>query len=105
MRKRIYSTIAIVLSLASIAVATFVVAQKTASTRRAAKKSTSQRAPRRGAAARQRTATPPASPVRAADPNRAPQNLVDDALYTNEEFFGTQASVACRKILRWCKAR
>src|SRR5262249_25569697 len=36
----------------------------------------------------------PTGPVRPADPNRAPQNIVDEALYTNEEFFGTQASVS-----------
>jgi predicted Zn-dependent protease len=93
MRKRIYSTIAIVLSLASIAVATFVVAQKTTSKRRTAQRSSSRRTPRRGAA-KQRNAAAQNSPVRAADPNRAPQNLIDDALYTNEEFFGTQASIA-----------
>jgi len=84
----------VLLAATSVGLATFVAAQKTAATRRAAKKSTSQRAPRKGAAARQRTATVQASPIRAADPNRAPQNLVDEALYTNEEFFGAQASVA-----------
>lgn len=36
----------------------------------------------------------PSGPIRSADPNRAPQNLVDEALYTNEEFFGSQTSVA-----------
>jgi predicted Zn-dependent protease len=91
MRKRIYSTIAIVLSLASICVATFVAAQKTRRT--AQKASTGKRAAKRRAGTN-RTATAQAGPVRAADPNRAPQNLVDDALYTNEEFFGAQASVA-----------
>src|SRR5262249_50527590 len=34
------------------------------------------------------------TPIRPADPNRAPQAAVDEALYTNEEFFGTSASVA-----------
>src|SRR4030095_14751160 len=46
-----------------------------------------QRKPRPTAVAQQ-------GPVRPIDPTRAPQNLVDDALYTNEEFFGTQSSVA-----------
>ena len=35
-----------------------------------------------------------AGPTRTADPNRAPQAAVDDALFTNEEFFGSQTSVA-----------
>jgi len=94
MQKRVYTSIIVGLAAASILVATFVAAQKTASTRRAAQKSTSQRRPRRRGATRQRTPTAQTSPVRSADPNRAPQNLVDDALYTNEDFFGAQASVA-----------
>src|SRR2546423_7696547 len=41
---------------------------------------------------RNAAATP--APLRQPDPNRAPQAAVDEALYTREEFFGTQASVA-----------
>jgi Tfp pilus assembly protein PilF len=54
------------------------------------------KAPVRSAQVRRkpRPAVAQTSPVRPADPNRAPQNLVDEALYTNEEFFGSQSSVA-----------
>ena len=92
MRKLIYSTIAIALSLAAIGVATFVAAQRSATRRArvAQKTSAGQRAGKRGAANR----SAQSGRVRPADPNRTPQNLVDDALYTNEEFFGTQSSVA-----------
>ncbi|MGH9761512.1 MAG: hypothetical protein ACREDR_24715, partial [Blastocatellia bacterium] len=34
------------------------------------------------------------TPIRAADPNLAPQVAVDDALYVDQEFFGSTASVA-----------
>jgi predicted Zn-dependent protease len=94
MRRRIYSPLVVVLSLASISVATYVAAQKTASQRRTAQASSQRGARRRPAAGAQRNARGQAGPVRPADPNRAPQNLVDDALYSNEEFFGTQSSVA-----------
>ena len=91
MRKRFYSIIAVVAALASIGAATFIAAQKSASQRsRAAGSRASAR--RRGATQRNKPTS--AGPIRPADPNRAPQNLVDDALYTNEEFFGTQTSVA-----------
>ncbi|MEK6324455.1 MAG: tetratricopeptide repeat protein [Acidobacteriota bacterium] len=95
MQKRVYSLIAIGIALASIAVATFVVAQKSAQrkARVAQKTSPGQRTAKRRSAAN-RNATAITGPTRPADPNRAPQNLVDDALYTNEEFFGAQASVA-----------
>src|SRR5215510_6963872 len=93
MRKRLYSSVVILFSLASIVAVTFVVAQKTAS-QRASQRSASQASSRRQTAARQRRTTPQAGPIRAPDPNRAPQNLVDDALFTNEEFFGSQSSVA-----------
>ncbi|MEK6407137.1 MAG: tetratricopeptide repeat protein [Acidobacteriota bacterium] len=95
MQKRVYSIIAIGIALASIAVATFVVAQKSARRKAqvAQKTSPGQRAAKRRPAANRNT-TSITGPARPADPNRGPQNLVDDALYTNEEFFGTQASVA-----------
>lgn len=97
MPRRIYSTIVIVLSLASVVGATFFATQKAASqkTGAAAQKSrAAQAASRQRPAAGQRNANAPAAPVRAADPNRAPQAAVDDALYANEEFFSVQASVA-----------
>src|SRR5437899_2935687 len=94
MRKQVISVTVILLSFGAIVTASFVAAQKTASQRRMAQKSASQGSSRRRAAARQSNATPQAGPTRPPDPNRAPQNLVDDALYTNEEFFGAQASVA-----------
>jgi len=86
MTKKIYIAVLISLSIGSIAFATFVA-------QRAARKS---RPPVRSAQARRqpRTAVVKPGPVRTPDPNRAPQNLVDDALYTNEEFMGSQASVA-----------
>lgn len=90
MTKRIYLTILISLSVGSVTLATFV-AQRAA---RKGKAPVRTAQTRRKAAAKQRAASAQTSPVRAADPNRAPQNLVDDALYTNEEFFGAQASVA-----------
>src|SRR5262249_48577277 len=96
MKKNLFSIIAIVVALASIAVATAVVAKKTAAKRaRVARKSLpSQGAPRSRATRSKRNTNGQTGPLRSQDPNRAPQNLVDDALYTNEEFFGAQASVA-----------
>jgi predicted Zn-dependent protease len=86
MRKRIFSIAAIALSMASIAVATYVAAQKSPT------KPSAQKTP---AGAQRRTGqTATGAPLRAADPNRAPQPLVDDALFSNEEFFGSQSSVA-----------
>ena len=86
MARKIYLLMLISLSIGSITLATFVA-------QRAARKS---KAPVRSAQARKkpRPAVVKAGAVRPPDPNRAPQKLVDDALYTNEEFFGTQASVA-----------
>ena len=86
MARKIYLAVLISLSLGSLTLATFV-AQRTA------RKS---KAPVRSAQARRkpRPAVVKAGPARAPDPNRAPQNLVDDALYTNEEFFGSQSSVS-----------
>src|ERR1700730_8865585 len=86
MTKKIYLAIVISLSVWSMTLATFVA-------QRAARKS---KAPVRSVQARrkQRAAASSAGQVRPADPNRAPQNLVDEALYANEEFFGAQSSVA-----------
>ncbi|HEY7547140.1 MAG TPA: hypothetical protein VID27_19760, partial [Blastocatellia bacterium] len=85
MRKRIFSIAAIALSLVSIAVATYTAAQKSPA-KTPAQKTT--------AGAQRRTPQATGAPLRAADPNRAPQAAVDDALFSNEEFFGSQASVA-----------
>src|SRR6266513_1940087 len=86
MAKKIYLAILISLSMGSITLGTLVA-------QRAARKG---KAPVRTVQVRRkpRPAVAPLGPVRPPDPNRAPQNLVDDALYTNEEFFGTQSSVA-----------
>ncbi|HVG18245.1 MAG TPA: hypothetical protein VNI02_04270, partial [Blastocatellia bacterium] len=97
MHRRIYSTIIILLSLASVVGATLIGLQRAASQKSnaAAQKSGAARADsmQRPAAAR-RNANVAAAPLRAADPNRAPQPAVEDALYTDEEFFGVRASVA-----------
>ncbi len=79
--RRTFSTMIIVLSVGSIAAATFV-AQRQA--RRATQNQRAQQTAR----------ITQAGPTRPLDPNRAPQNLVDDALYASEEFFGGQSPVA-----------
>ncbi len=86
MAKKIYLAIVISLSIGSITLATFVA-------QRAARKAN---APVGKAQVRKkpRPAATPTGPTRTADPNRAPQASVDDALFANEEFFGSQASVA-----------
>ncbi|HLF84626.1 MAG TPA: tetratricopeptide repeat protein, partial [Blastocatellia bacterium] len=86
MAKKIYLAILISLSIGSITLATFV-AQRSARKSKAPVRSTQTRR-------KPRPTVVKAGPVRPPDPNRAPQNLVDDALYANEEFFGSQASVA-----------
>ncbi len=86
MAKKIYLAIIVSLSIGSITLATFVAQRTTRRGKAPVRKGQTRRKPRQASA--------PAGPVRPADPNRAPQNLVDEALYTNEEFFGTQASVA-----------
>src|SRR5215831_10821030 len=76
-------------AVAVVAVAGLVVAQKVIPPK---SKTAGQGSP--GArAGRAKSAARPA-PIRPADPNRAPQAAVDDALYTNQEFFGVNASVA-----------
>ena len=86
MARKIYLSILVLLSIGSITLATFV-AQRSARRGKAPVRKTQARRTPRPAAAKP-------GPVRPPDPNRAPQNLVDEALYSNEEFFGTQASVA-----------
>src|SRR5215471_8489994 len=92
MPRRFNSKIGIPVAIAAIAaigVAGFVVAQRAGSQRRTA--AGQSRSATRTAAARQSAVQ---RPIRPPDPNRAPQAAVDEALYTNEEFFGTTASVA-----------
>src|SRR5262249_11942009 len=91
MRKRVHSIAVLTLALASISIATIVAAQKAGSrgappSRQSRGSVTARRGARKPAAAEPQR-------IRPADPNRAPQKLVDDALYTNEEFFGANASV------------
>ncbi len=99
MRRRIYFAAVILISFASVALATFVVVQKAKPTA----KSTAQKSPTTAAGqkasppkgtANKNSAASANAPIRPVDPNRAPQKLVDDALYTNEDFFGTSASVS-----------
>jgi predicted Zn-dependent protease len=95
MPRRIYTIIVIMLSLAAVAGATLVGVQKAASQKA---KAAAQKPGSAPAASKQKPkAAPnvaaPAAPIRPADPNRAPQPAVDDALYTNEEFFGVQSTV------------
>ncbi len=95
MRRRIYLAAVLLLSFTSVSVATFVAIQKTKPTTKAGQKSsdkTAKGAPAKGSA--QSKTAAPATPIRPVDPNRAPQASVDDALFTNEDFFGTSASVA-----------
>src|SRR5262249_604703 len=94
MQRRFYSKIIILAAVAAIGVAGFVIAQRTASERR--KAAPGQAGPRTPAARTARTQRNSAAlaPIRPADPNRAPQAAVDEALHTNEEFFGASASVA-----------
>ncbi|HKP86745.1 MAG TPA: hypothetical protein VJZ26_11645, partial [Blastocatellia bacterium] len=97
MRKRIYSSIVIVLSLASVTVATYVGIQKAAAQKAKTsvqKASAGQTTPKGKTTPANRNAGAQTAPLRPSDPNRAPQNAVDDALYSSEEFFGTQAVVA-----------
>ena len=94
MRRQIYFAAVILISFASVAAATFVVVQKAKPTAKStAQKSSTTAAGQKGAANRNST-TGANAPIRPADPNRAPQKSVDDALYTNEDFFGVSASVA-----------
>ena len=92
MPRRIYSTIIILLSLATVGGATFIAIQKAKAP--AQKTGTAKAASKQKPAASSSSANTAVGPIRQADPNRAPQASVDEALFTNEEFFGGQASVA-----------
>src|SRR5262245_59787902 len=93
MRKRVFQILTVIFAIVSVAAATFLASQRTTGTRSKA----GAQASRQGTASLrtpQRNVAVQAGPTRPADPNRAPQAAVDDALYTNEEFFGSNASVA-----------
>src|SRR5690349_20738332 len=92
MRKRIFSTLVIVASLASVAVATFV-AQRAAQRAKSSTPTATGKQTAKGKTPANRNTGAAPTPLRQPDPNRAPQPAVDDALYTSEEFFGTQAFV------------
>ncbi|HEU4389234.1 MAG TPA: hypothetical protein VFV34_15635, partial [Blastocatellia bacterium] len=92
MRKRFYLILALILAGSAIAVGslTFSYAAVQRAKAAAQQRGTAGRATRTG-----RTTQPAAQrPLRAPDPNRAPQAAVDDALYGDAEFFGERASVA-----------
>src|SRR4030095_418426 len=91
MVKRICLALIISVSIGSIALATLVAQRAARKAQPARANAGAQRRPQRKP---RPTAVAQQGPVRPVDPDRAPQNLVDDALYTNEEFFGTQSSVA-----------
>ena len=95
MSKRIYASLIILLALAAVAAATWMATQGPTPAAKPAtqKTATAQSNTNRRAVAAPRNANTATAPLRAADPNRAPQARVDEALYTNEEFFGAQASV------------
>src|SRR5438477_572596 len=92
MRKRIFLTVAIVLSVASIAVATLFAQRAAQRAKTSTPKAAGGQATTKGKPPANQSAAQ--APLRQPDPNRAPQAAVDEALYTKEEFFGTQASVA-----------
>src|SRR5512138_973484 len=94
MRKRIFSALVIVFSLASIAVATFVAQRAAQRAKSPTPTATGKQTTAKGKPPANRNAAATSTPMRQADPNRAAQPAVDDALYTSEEFFGTQAFVA-----------
>src|SRR5690349_8135853 len=93
MRKRIFLTLVIMLSLVSVAVATFV-AQRAAQRAKSSPPTAAGKQTAKGKTPANRNTAAAQTPTRQPDPNRAPQAAVDDALYTSEEFFGTQAFVA-----------
>jgi predicted Zn-dependent protease len=83
----------IVLASVTIAAATFV-AQRAAQRAKSSTPTATKGQATKGKTPANRNAGAAQTPVRQPDPNRAPQPAVDDALYTSEEFFGTQAFVA-----------
>lgn len=86
MRKRVFSSVIILVSLASVAAGTYLAAQRA--------KATPQRQGATGRRTAQRTPAAQTGALRQSDPNRAPQTAVDDALFTTEDFFGVSALVA-----------
>jgi len=93
-KRRLFQLGVVLLAATSIGLATFVSAKKITAQKRAGQRSSRQASTRKRGTIHQRNATAQSRSIRPADLNRAPQNLVDEALYTNEEFFGTQTSVA-----------
>src|SRR5260370_20345335 len=99
MQRRFYSRIGIRVAIAGvaiacIAIAALVIAQRAGSQRRkpaAGQAGSNTNSARTARAERNALAQ---TPIRLADPNRAPQAAVDEALFTNEEFFGASTSVA-----------
>src|ERR1044072_6756842 len=99
MRRRIYLTAILLISIASMAVATLVAVQKANPAAKSAGQKSATGTALKGATGQKGTVSPKGTataptPIRAADPSRAPQPQVDDALFTNEDFFGVSASVA-----------
>src|SRR5215204_2717717 len=95
MRRRLYFAAVLLISFASVATATFVAMQKMKPTAKSTAQKSSTTAAGQKAPAPKGGANPAgAGPIRPVDPNRAPQKLVDEALYTNEDFFEVSASVA-----------
>src|SRR3954468_4313116 len=94
MRKRIFLTVAIVLSVASLAVATLFAQRAAQRAKTSTPNAAGGQATAKGKPPANRNQSAATAPLRQPDPNRAPQAAVDEALYTKEEFFGTQASVA-----------
>ena len=93
MRKRIFPSLMIVLASVTIAAATFV-AQRAAQRAKSSTPTATKGQAAKGRTPANRNTGAAQTPVRQPDPNRAPQPAVDDALYTSEEFFGTEAFVA-----------
>jgi predicted Zn-dependent protease len=91
MQRRSFTRIGILAAIVAVGIAALVVAQRAVSQR--PKTPAGQAGARTGNAGARRSAASQ-KPIRPADPNRAPQAAVDEALFTNEEFFGTSASVA-----------
>src|SRR5205085_6952018 len=94
MRKRIFSAVVILLCVASVTVATLVAQRAAQRAKTTMPSAAGGQATAKGKPPANRNAAAPPAPLRQPDPNRAPQAAVDEALYTREEFFGTQASVA-----------
>jgi predicted Zn-dependent protease len=91
MQKRSFLRIGTLAAIAGIGIVAFVVAQWTGSQK---PKAPSGKAGIRTSGASTRRSGPAQKPIRPPDPNRAPQAAVDEALFTNEDFFGSNASVA-----------